>query len=64
MKVRKFIVATALAAGSVVSGFASPAYASHTCALDDVDPTVDTVCEHYHDPGLLRYLVCLILPTC
>jgi hypothetical protein len=64
MKVRTFIVATALAAGSVVSGFASPALASHNCALEDVDQTVDTICDHYHDKGLIGYLICLVLPTC
>jgi hypothetical protein len=64
MKLRTFIVATALAAGSIVPGLASPAYARHTCGLDEVDPTVNTVCEHHHAPGLVLYLVCLVLPTC
>ena len=64
MKVRTFIVATALAAGSIVPGFASPAYASHNCNLEEVDPTVDTICDHYHDKGLIGYLLCIVLPTC
>jgi hypothetical protein len=64
-KVRIMIVTVALALFTIIPSMATPAYASHTCALDDVDRTVDTVCENYHNPKpLLSFLLCLVLPTC
>jgi hypothetical protein len=64
-KVKMLIVAMAVAVLSIMPGVASPAHASHNCALEDVDHTVDTICDHYHDPKpLLEYLICLISPTC
>jgi hypothetical protein len=43
---------------------ASPALARHTCGLDDLDPTLNSVCESHPEDTLARKLFCLISPTC
>ena len=59
------IVAMAVAALSIMPGLVAPAHASHNCGLEDVDHTVDTICDNYHNPKpLLEYIICLISPTC
>lgn len=64
-KVRILIVSTVIAVFTIIPGLGSPANASHTCGLEDVDPTVNTICDNYHNPKpLLSYLICLISPTC
>jgi hypothetical protein len=64
-RARTFLASTALAACLIVPGLASPAAASHNCNLEEVDHTVDTICDNYHNPKpLLEYLLCVVSPTC
>jgi hypothetical protein len=54
---------TAVAATSLLT--ASPAHASHVCALDRIDETLDDICESHPGQGsLLKQLLCLISPSC
>ena len=63
-KVRILIVSGALALFTIFPG-ATAANAAHDCGLERVDPTVDTICDNYHNPKpLLTFLVCLISPNC
>lgn len=63
-KVRILVVSSVLALFTIIP-LASPANAGHNCGLEDVDRTVDTICDNYHNPKpLISYLVCLISPNC
>lgn len=64
-RIRVLIVGASLALFTIIPGFGAPASAAHTCGLEDVDPTVNTICDNYHNPKpLLSYLFCLVSPTC
>ena len=65
MRLKVWIASAAIAAFTVLPGFASPALAAHTCALDETSRELDTICENYHNPKpLLSYIICLVSPTC
>lgn len=60
-KLRAAVVAGALAATMVP---AAPAYASHSCSLEnDDDNTLDRLCESHPDT-LLEFLYCLVSKSC
>lgn len=61
-KLRSIAVATALAAAVSVP-LAPAAYASHSCALDETNPTLDQICESHGD-GIVQAILCLILKSC
>ena len=64
-KFRLAVAAAAIAVFTILPASATPAYAAHTCALDDVSREADTICENYHNPKpLLSYIICLLSPTC
>jgi hypothetical protein len=64
-KLRLMVVTVALAAFTILPATASPAFAAHTCALDETSRELDTICENYHNPKpLISYILCLLSPTC
>lgn len=63
MRSARLAVATAVAATALL--VASPAQARHVCGLDDVNETLDQICEtHPEDTTLIRKLLCLISTAC
>ncbi len=62
-RVRIALVAAAVAVFTMIP-LNTPAYAAHSCGLDD--PTLNAVCEaHPNDyKTLLHFLFCLVSPTC
>jgi hypothetical protein len=63
MRSARLALVTAVAATSLLT--ASPAHATHVCALDRIDETLDDICEaHPGQGGLVQKLLCLISPSC
>lgn len=62
MRSARLAVVAAVAASSLF--VASPAHASHSCALDE-NPALDQICEsHGIDLPIIQKLLCLVLKSC
>lgn len=62
MRSTRLALVAAVAATSLLT--ASPAHASHSCALDE-NPTLDRICEsHGIDLPIIQKIVCIVLKSC
>ena len=63
-RARLLLIACLVAAFSVLP--VSPVSARHTCGLEEIDPTVNRICDYGpHDPkGTLVWILCWLSPTC